>query len=77
MYKVSFEYQIDEYRYIVIAKASDVDEYGADGLEIRYEDEDGNPIESLGVDRKTYQEIEEIAVEYLNDHKHNSELCFE
>ena len=75
--KVNFEYFVNnQERIYVSARASDVNEYDANDLKLRYEDEDGNPLEDFYPDILTYEDIREQAVEQLNDHKHNQGLSF-
>lgn len=78
MYKVEFDYYInDKQRIFVKAKAYDVNEYEADGLSLKFTDEDGNLIQGLIPDRDTFIDIEDRAIEYLYDCKHNQELRFD
>lgn len=75
--KVQFEYFVNnQERIYVEASALDVNEYDAEGLRLKYEDEDGNVLEGFVPDLDSFEDIRNQAVEQLNDHKHNAGLIF-
>ena len=75
MYKTKFDYLFGKETIIVIAKAKDVDSYGAIGLKFQFTDEDNEPVEIPYV-KKIFEELEEIAAERLYEKKYADELEF-
>lgn len=75
MYKVKFDFEFGGKSVRVVAKAKDVDSYGAIGLMIKFLDSDNNPIDLPPVE-KYMNEIETTAGELLYDKKYSEELSF-
>lgn len=75
MYKTKFKYTFGNETIKVIARARDVDSYGAIGLKLQFTDEENEPIEIPYV-KKVFDELEEIAAEQLYEKKYADELEF-
>ena len=75
MYKIKFDYEFGNETIKVVAKALDVDSYGAVGLKFKFTDEENEPIEIPYV-KKVFEELEEIAAERLYEKKYADELEF-
>lgn len=59
----------------VVATAKDVDAYGAIGLSLKFIDDSGEHVD-LPLDPSTYDELSEIASEFLYNKKYLKELEF-
>jgi len=75
MYKTKFDFEFAGETVTVIAKAKDVDSYGAIGLKLNFVDENRDSID-LPYAKKLFDELEEIATERLYEKKYANELEF-
>lgn len=75
MIKAKFKHVIDGEEVKIVAKAKDVDSYGAVGLTLRFTDLSGETV-NVVYKKKLFEEIEEIASELLYERKYEKELEF-
>lgn len=75
MIKVKFNHTVFGEEVKVVASAKDVDAYGAIGLKLKFVDKYGEQID-MPFDKDTFEELSEIAAEYLYDRKYAKELEF-
>ena len=77
MYKVKFVHEIENEKIRVVAKAKEVDAYGAVGLKFDFETADSTrmPVE-VNLTMDLIEELTSIADELLYDEKYCKELKF-
>lgn len=75
MIRVKFKHVVDGQKINVIARAKDIDAYGAIGLRLKFIDSEGEPITVL-FNKTMFDEIEEIANDLLYERKYAKELEF-
>lgn len=75
MIKIKFEYTYKEKTFVVKASAKKVTPYTAQNLVLRFLTKEGQSMD-IFFNSKVFEEIEELAIEKLHDHKMYPELRF-